>query len=256
MAVWQALLLFVIVVLGIYLFTRKGDAGKPAAGGGGRAAPSSRVTASTALLERIWEADRQFEESFKANGYGWRYREATEAQIERIKREGYKVRGALTRGQASDVIGLNVPPDDDVTEVPRFFKMRAMGSETEARYYTRLLLNDEENRAAWEARPASARQKACLQWHGQKIEKGLTFSAAEQHIDALGEDEERFERWEEIENLYDDMTDPDNLEDTELRKPTWPQFLAAVKKVTAGGADLDQSDMEDALVELYPKLRR
>lgn len=255
MAVWQALLLFVIVVLGIYLFTRKGDTGKPATRGGGRSA-STKQAESTALLERIWEADRQFEESFKANGYAWRYKEATDAQIERIKREGYRVQGALTRGQASDIIGLNVPPDEEATDVPRFFKMRALGSETEARYYTRLLLNDEENRVAWEARPASAGQRACLQWYGQKIEKGLTFKAAERQLEALNEDDERAERWEEIENLYDDVTDPDNLEAAELRKPSWAQFLAAVEKTAAKGGDLDQGDLEEALAEMYPKLRR
>jgi len=54
----------------------------------------------------------------------WRNDPATEAQKRRLKEEGIKFHRNITKGEASDLVGSTVDPEDDEIEILKFFKVR------------------------------------------------------------------------------------------------------------------------------------
>lgn len=113
----------------------------------------------------------------------WYFDQMTESQARRLEEDGRRYSGQLTKGQASDLIGLGEQPDEEDREVLRFFKRPLRGmNETRARHEIALLFQEEANRKAWADRPATTRQREFFRFFGMKPAAGLLKREADQQI--------------------------------------------------------------------------
>lgn len=189
----------------------------------------------------------------------------TEFQAKRLEEDGRKYSERLTKGQASDLIGLDEPPDEDKLEILRFFKQPLRGmNETRARHEIALLFQDEANRKAWEDRPATARQKEFFRFFGTKPSAGLLKREADQQIterlkQAQDSDDPLANQWRTYDGLLDDFDDPDFREGFGIRKPGVSAIRKAIDALIAEGRtwdDLDSDSVAERLVEMNPDLER
>lgn len=138
----------------------------------------------------------------------WFHDPPTERQLERLKNDGIVAPPRLTKGMASDLIGLRQPVRSQDAEVLALFKKPIRGlSETQGRHEVALLLSEPANRAAWEKRPAKPMQKQFLRWFGLGVPKGLTFPEAERLINEHKNHLSRAEQhtWDNFETFVEEL---------------------------------------------------
>lgn len=170
--------------------------------------------------------------------------------------------GEMTKGQASDVIGLFEDPDAEELEILKFFRVTDLKNmnQTNARDKIRELFQDEPNVAAWKNRPAYKEERDALTFMGFKPPKGMTHIDSEAKLRELAkQDNERFEEWEMMRALSDDANEPETREIYECRKISWTQFRAAYDALRANVAEPDdifEDEIIDKAIELYPKLQK
>lgn len=195
----------------------------------------------------------------------WYFDHMTERQARRLEEDGRKYSGQLTKGQASDLIGLGEQPNEEDREVLRFFKSPLRGmNETRARHEIALLFREEANRKAWEDRPATARQREFFRFFGQKPKSGLLKREADHQIQecldvAEENNDPRAEQWIIYDSILEDFDDPDFRETYSIRKPSTPAIRKAIDALLALGRswdDLDSDSVADYLVESNPDLER
>ena len=195
----------------------------------------------------------------------WYFDEMTESQGRRLEEDGRRYSGQLTKGQASDLIGLGEQPDEEDREVLRFFKRPLRGmNETRARHEIALLFREEANRKAWADRPATTRQREFFRFFGMKPAAGLLKREADQQIaerlkKAQESNDPRGEQWRIYNAVLDDFDDPDFRDGYNIRKPSAPTIRKAVDALLADGTtwnELDSDRVADHLVEMDPGLER
>ena len=198
----------------------------------------------------------------------WFFHKATQRQLGRLQRLGVDIPAeALTKGKASDIIGLFVEPEKDGLSVLKFFKQPTGNlSQTRAREHEALLLLNADNLARWEGRPPTARQKAFFAVMGLTKPKGLTITTAESVIDEQVETWEAQEdpcrkEWEAFEDIIDELDDKDVREDLEIKKPAFSLITTVAREAREEGRSLvDLASDMDAFAELLlaakPALRR
>lgn len=197
----------------------------------------------------------------------WREDPVTDRQIQKIRKtldetgiEQIQLTG-LTKGKASDIIGLVENPSKEEEAILTFFKVdHSEMSQTHARDAIRVLMKDKANVAAWDNRPATKDQKDAIAFMGAKAPKGLTHPQAEQMIRGLAkENEELYSEWLSLNDLWEDISDKDTRDDYGCKKMTYQQFretIAAVKQsgTKAEGIDVDQVFAK--ALELFPDLEK
>lgn len=198
----------------------------------------------------------------------WFMDEATDRQLTRLKDEGNNLRGAkLTKGQASDLIGLSEPIDEDDAEVLRFFKAPLKGTnQTIGRYEAERLLRDPDKRAAWETRPPGPLQKEYLKFFGITHTSGTTLAEAERLIaqhrrTADSSDAAKLADWQSFEYIVKEFWDPDSRDGYDIKKPSLPVIKAAIDALQREGKTLQELEAEpetvaDKLIEMKPSLER
>lgn len=195
----------------------------------------------------------------------WYFDEMTEFQAKRLEEDGRKYSGKLTKGQASDLIGLGEPPERESLEILRFFKKSLNGiNETRARHEIALLFQEEANRKAWADRPATTRQREFFRLFDLKLPVGLLKREADQQIaEYLRQSEEKNDsqeaRWQTFENILDDFDDPDFRESFGIKKPSTPAIRRAIDTLLTEGRtwdDLDSDSVAEHLLETNPNLER
>ena len=239
-----------IIVVALYFF-RKVEAISKGPEPTGRSTKGKQIP--DWLVDR-WKAQEDGEAGFP----GWFSDAPSERQIEVLKESGWPISKHLTKGTASDLIGLGYTADADEVEVAKFFKRNRRNlSQTEGREIVRQLTNSPEMQEAWHSRPPSALIKAQLKFLGVKLPKGASHEAA---LDLLAEAEPTEEQetlWEQIEYAYDEFVDPDSRDLYEIKKPTPNQVVEATKAIVADGEDPDDPDsIAEKLIELYPALEK
>ncbi|MDH5834227.1 hypothetical protein [Luteimonas kalidii] len=195
----------------------------------------------------------------------WYFDPMTEFQSNRLDDDGRSHSPRLTKGQASDLIGLGEPADEDELEVLRFFKRPLRGmSESRARHEIALLFKDEAARKAWEERPMTARQKEFFRFFGMRTSAGLLKRDADQLIAvriqrARDEGDPLFNQWSTYESLLDEFDDPDFREGYGIKKPPIAAIRNAIDALLAEGKtwdDLDSDTVAERLLEMRPNLER
>lgn len=195
----------------------------------------------------------------------WYFEQMSEYQARRLEEDGRKYSGDLTKGQASDLIGLGEQPDEDDREVLRFFKMPLRGmNETRARHEIALLFQDAANRKAWDDRPATTRQREFFRFFGLKPGVGLLKRDADQQIaerlkQARQSGDPLADQWQTYDAILDDFDDPDFREGYDIRKPGASAVRKAIDALLAEGRtwdDLDSDSVAERLLEIAPNLER
>lgn len=220
------------------------------------------------LRARWSELEAQHRAGMLDSSLTWFMDEATDRQLTRLKDDGSDLRGAkLTKGQASDLIGLDEPIDDDDAEVMRFFKAPLKGTnQTIGRYEAQRLLRDPNNRAAWESRPPGPLQKEYLKFFGVAHSSATTLAEAErliaQHRRAAStSDAAKLAEWESFEYIVNEFWDADARDGYDIKKPSLPAIKGAIEALQREGKTLKELEEEpetvaEKLIEMKPSLER
>ncbi|MFW5958010.1 MAG: hypothetical protein ACOCQ0_02535 [Desulfosalsimonas sp.] len=199
----------------------------------------------------------------------WYFDPVTDRQKERLKEEGCnKIPSDLTKGHASDLIGLTEPADDRHLEILKFFKVSTKGmNRTKARHEVDLLFQDPEKVQAWENRPPTQMQRECAKFFDVKLPKGTTAPQAAKLIDErqselIENDDPKLEEWEGFENVVEELSDKELLkEDYNIKKPSMALIKNALEELQQEGQSYQESgddvqSVVDKLLELKPELER
>ena len=270
----------VVVGVLVYISMQKGSKGKPTNSNPQRSPHTSDHTErlstaghalnqDMAYLQVKWSiADQERSEGLPSTFPSWFFEAVTDRQLKRIAEDGVNLSGiTLTKGRASDVIGLLEPLEDHHAEMLKFFKVSAKGmNQTKGRYETQRLLADAANLSAWNERPASAMQKEFFKFHGLPVPKALTSPAAktisDEHLKSLlDNDTGNLSDWEYFESIVEQLADKDTREDYNLKKPSMPAIRAAIDALRASGKSMEELDADleliaDKLIETSPDLQR
>lgn len=197
----------------------------------------------------------------------WYFDEATDRQKSKLTDLGIETGPDVTKGQASDLIGIYEPADEHDLAVLRFFKCPVKSiNQTRARHEVARIFKDPANVRVWEERPPSQEQKEFFKFFGVKPEKGMTAPQAEelirQHEAKLSEnDDPKLEEWEACVEIMDELSDPEVRSDYDLKNPSRSLIQAALEELKNSGKTYrevaDDIDLLiDKLVEMKPDLQR
>jgi hypothetical protein len=200
----------------------------------------------------------------------WFFHPVTERQLQWIRSEGLVVpvaSGALTKGQASDIIGLFEPIDEHDEEVLRFFKVPTRGmNQSRGRHEAAVLLADSAKTRVWEARPADSMQRECLRFFGAKAPKELTHAEAQRLIGARREElsEKKsalLDDWDSFESIVVDLDDRETRDEYDMKKPSMAMIRTAVDVLRKEGHTMDDlagdlTLVAEKLLQLKPELGR
>lgn len=217
------------------------------------------------LTSRWTEANRHNATGDKTTFPSWFFDVATEKQLKLLREEGITLSGGqLSKGQASDVIGLFFPVEEEDKEVLKFFKVPIKEfNQTTAKAERVKLLADPESAAAWKLRPADPIQKEFYRFFGFKVPGGLTHVAATEYISKHQQtlDDHQLDDWESYQSILDELMDKDTRDSYDIKKPSIATIRAAIEALRQSGLSL--SDLEDdlesvtqKLIELQPELER
>lgn len=257
-----------IVIKALASGAREGYSGQGAQSPRNGSRSSSQVTldANMAWLRERWRAADQAKATGELGPFPkWYFDPVTDRQRARLEKMGVRVSGGdLSKGAASDIIGLFEPWDDFDESVLRFFKVdlpKELQNETRARDEVRKLLSDPTKAEAWANRPAEPMQKEFFRHFGMKIPSGLSYRAAEKAINEASESKSdaELDSWRAYEDLCAELADPEFLRDAGLKKPSFAVIRAAVEEIkkTGEGADAtDPFDVADKILEMKPELER
>lgn len=210
------------------------------------------------LLERWSLANQQ-----KLDLKSWYFDEPTQKQLDKLKQLNQKTPHTTTKGMASDLIGLHFPADDDDLEILKFFKVKTSGlSQTKAKHETGILLNTPENKTAFENRPATTIQKEYFKHFDLKGASGLTHNAAalkiSEHRASLPDEDPKEKHWEILMEIVEELSDKENLESHDIKKPSFSLIKQAVLALIDEGVDIDDTpiDVVEKIIELNPSIQR
>lgn len=242
-------------------------------------AASPRVSHEQRLLtDHLPWLEQRWQEAEQSRGSGgpsvvpnWFYDGLTDRQQKRLTElevDRVSGRSQLTKGQASDVIGLFAEAEEHDIELLRFFKAPTKGlNQTTARYEAAKLRFDAEKMKVWEQRTSNPMQKECLRFLGVKpAASNMTHAEAERLISARQEEladtnQQLLDDWDLFESLVEELDDPDNREDYELKKPPLSAIRAAVESLRQEGHTMAELEddlqlLADRILQLKPELRR
>jgi len=270
------LIIIIIIAIVIYFFAKVSKKSEisntvtkaPSRKTGGQSKPKRENDLE--WIENRWKlAELQQQAGLAGMFPKWYFDEATERQLNKLDELGVSVskRKKITKGQASDLIGMHEPAEKDSLEILRFFKVPTRDmNQTKARHEIALIFDDEVKVKAWKNRQPSQIQKEFFMFFGIKPEKGMTHTEASglisNHESALAEKEDpKLDEWEAFEEIIDELSDSDFREDYEIKKPSVTLIknaLAGLQKEGKSYRDAaDEIDLViDKMIELKPELRR
>lgn len=201
-------------------------------------------------LKERWALAEQLRGSGSSLFPGWYYDPMTEPQARRLDDGGRSYSRSITKGQASDLIGLDESASADDLAVLRFFKRPTRGmNQTKARHEVATLFSDDANRRAWEDRPMDARQREFFRFFGMRVRASLGHKEAEALSDetyrqASEANDPRVRHWDIYEQILEELDDPDFREAYDLRKPRPSAVRKAIEGLVASGTPWEDLDAD------------
>ena len=195
----------------------------------------------------------------------WFFNEATQSQLDLLAEKGLtNTVGHLTKGQATDVIGLYFPVEEGNAELLKFFKVPTKElNRTTARAAVVDLLANPAKEAAWKQRPADAIQKEFFKFFGLKAPSRLTYLGADELISKHRKtlNDLQLDEWSSYECILDDLSDKENCENYGIKKPSIATVRFAIDALRQSGMTLaslegDIDIIAKKLIELKPELKR
>jgi len=219
------------------------------------------------LKERWERVEREKELGDLKTVDQWYFDEATERQLARIKKNGTYIGSTkLTKGKASDLIGLSEKPEEGSEEILKFFRVPTKGiSETRAREEIAKIFSDPEKVKAWKARPATQMQKEFFRFFNQEIPRDITYETASRYINDYHmeheEEEDKLDEWDNYECIYDDIDDPDFRKDWRIKKVSLPIYRQAIEMLKSEGMSLSEPSTDhdrviEKIVEIKPDIQK
>ena len=136
-----------------------------------RKSPSSNKEVQ--YIYDIWLEDRwKLAQEQKISGINgifpeWYFDEVTERQIKKLNELSISFSKNITKGQASDLIGMQEPVDNESIKVLKFFKIKTAGiNKVQARHKVALIFENKENAKKWKERPPAQYQKEFFKFFG------------------------------------------------------------------------------------------
>ena len=217
-------------------------------------------------LEERWSMSQQPEYATRLFA-PWYFDPITDAQANRLEQDGRAVNSGMTKGQASDLIGLGMNAEESDLEILRFFKKPVRGmNQTRARHEVSMVFLGDQNRAAWEARPASARTREFFKFLGLKVEPGMqetTAQALKKSTEAELTDsgDNRIDQWHSFSNVLEEFDDSEFRSDYDIKKPTPKQVRSVIDLMLAEGKtwddlEMDAGDIAERLLQEFPTLAK
>lgn len=201
-------------------------------------------------------------ESGNVSVRGWYHDPVTEAQLNRLKEDGIRLPGRpITKGQASDLIGLGEPPEPGQLEILRFFKVTGLPLKHQSLAQIEIdrLFSDPEKYEQWKNRPATQLQKEYYRYFGLPVPKGLTASKAQSTISSHELTDDQDEEWAAFEDIVEEFQDKEFRDDYEIKKPSIALIRQAIGQHTAQGekiTDIAADDLVDTLLSIKPDLQK
>ena len=192
----------------------------------------------------------------------WYHDPVTEHQLNRLKEDGIKLPGRpLSKGQASDLIGLGEKVGPGQFEILKFFKVSGLPLKHSSLAAIEIdrLLSDPEKAGKWINRPATSLQKEYYRYFGIPVPKGLTASEAEEKIGADDLTDEQNDEWFAYSELIEELQDKDFRDDYDLKKPSLPVIRQAIQQHLDQGQKLDSlsaDDLVDTILSIKPDLEK
>ncbi len=220
-------------------------------------------------LEEKWDTAWEEQESGELKTVSeWFFDDVTERQLDRIERIGLEfAKGHPTKGQASDIIGLFEPVEEEDIEILKFFKISTRGmNQSKASHIVATIFLDSDNIDAWQGRPASTMQKEFYKYFNLKIPKGLTYEDASSFITEYrnklqDEDEKIMNDWDAYEDIYLEINEPYNREDYLIKKVSLSIYRDAIEELRIEGkrpSDLEDNPeiIVDKIIQIRPDIRK
>lgn len=214
-------------------------------------------------LEKRWDLAKKEQHAgeFKIVSH-WFFDEVTDRQIQKLKEIGLRITsGTPTKGEASDLIGLFEPVEEENAEILRFFKIPLTGmNQSKARHEVAMILSDPDKLEAWKKRPATTSQKEFYNFFNLKVPKGLSYEAALKFISEHDLTEEEREEWDAYEEIYDTIIDPDFRYDNSIKKISLALYRSAIDQLKMEGKILvelrdDIQVVVDKIIEIKPEIQ-
>lgn len=255
------LLFFVAIVVVVWIFASRVKY-KPQSAGTRRSAPAQRKSKRVKALSDVFRSETL------DLGQEWRFEAASDKQLryltELAEDEDLSIPRSLTKGQASDAIGVFHEADEEEIAQLKFLKVPSPGrlNQTEARVKLYELLSDPANLEQWQNRPASSEQKDQIRFLGGKVPKGLSHPDAQEVVKKLVNSNEALsDRWDDLRMAYDDTVDPDSRDLYDIKKFSWKQFCDVVEQMESAGKELseitsDEEKIYEALLQKNPALEK
>lgn len=220
-------------------------------------------------LEQKWTlAEKHKADGDKSFFPYWYWDEITDSQKRRLEKDGIKDIDGLTKGMASDLIGLNEKPSEGTLEIFKFFKM-PIGknmNQTKANHEINILFEDPEKVKAWNERPATSIQKEFYRFFGLPIEKNLTAVQADKttsdYISELAEKEDpQLDEWESLKEILEELSDSEICRDYNIKKPSFTLIKTALENLIKEGRSYQDvrngiDSVIDEIIKLKPDIHR
>lgn len=263
------IIIIIVIIVVIYFFSSRG-----------RKKITDKKTKALSKEERVlkensvwlherWEkARKEYKSGEVASVPQWFFDKVTDRQIQKIKEIGLDINlRSITKGEASDIIGIFEPVEDEQEEILRFFKVSLNGmNKLRASYEIEKLFSLKDNPDLWKNREASPIQKEFYRFFDLKVPKGLTYLEASNYISEYSskisvEDESKFNEWDEYESIYDDIDNPDFREAYEIKKVSLSLYRSAINELKKEGYSLsnlndDVDIVIQKIIELKPEIQK
>jgi len=258
----------IVVVIIVYFFLKK-SSDKQISPKRNRLQASEAGDDNFDWLREIWKkADQEQEERGLKTFPKWFYDEVTPRQIEKLESLEVNVKGEVTKGKASDLIGLFYPIEEEDLAALNFFKVQQKGmNQTKGCYKAKELLSVPENQSKWDNRQASQMQKEFFRFFHIKVPTGLSSKDAKKIIDEKTsieaeqeEDNIKLEEWDAYESIITELSDRELLRDEfEIKKPSMALIREVVEILVREGhplSDLNSDEVAEKIQELKPDMAR
>lgn len=220
-------------------------------------------------LKARWQAAREAQRTGTSADFPkWYLDPITERQQSRLREDGFQLNmDSLSKGNASDLIGLMMPPEPQDEKILRFFNSDPhVFNQTRAREEIKRLLEDPQCVARWEGRPADTEQRNVLRAYKAKIPKNLTIKDASVLIEKAEKqlaisNPELLARANATLSIMNEIDDPETRETYGFKKPPISVIREAIRELEEEGRTLDDLSgdiyaVAEKILELRPDLER
>ena len=211
------------------------------------------LKANAAWLDGKWDQAEKDRVSGATKKYPkWYFDPVTERQLARLESDGFSLGTVpLSKGRASDLIGLLQPPKDVDPDLLEFFKVDPyFRNETRAKAEADRLLADPANVEALLARPADPIQREQLRFYGVKIPTRLSQGQASEllerrEVELVAQNSPLLAEVETYIFIFAEILNGSACTEFDVKKPSLTAIRAAVKDLREEGRSLD--DLSDNL---------